>query len=338
MALIDPVIVDDSNVSKTNLRAYLKRAVLSDGTTDARIFSGVIRNDGSGWDYIADSEHRRNGFDAVTVTSGKIHVTYNDPVTKVGTLLVGPDEQFASRGITAGASVGTDEAIISVYMPLSCWLEKSAGAWVFQDIDTAHDAGTDTTVATTSGESTCTITHGDSLDTDVPLVTILKGGGGSVPGVDVRVSYGTDTTVIEAVEDLNGYIVYNGSAWVVTTNNIDVPTVNYTAGVLTVTHEALGSDTKGLNITQTGGVHVVHGGGTLTSTTFQVVFYDYTGTLVTTADTNMKFRYHRPRQVKTKAPDGMRIAVRRNAVLIDAAKLEAAFGNFWLIGEGVPTV
>lgn len=48
--------------------------------------------------------------------------------------------------------------------------------------------------------------------------------------------------------------------------------------------------------------------------------------------------YASPRKVQTKAPDGCRLGLRRAYIQVDAAKVIAEFGNWWLADEGDPTI
>lgn len=73
---------------------------------------GAIRNNGTGWSKIQDSEHQPLNIDTVTDMGSFVRITYGKTASKVGTLLITPDETYAQSGHTAGASVGLSYADI----------------------------------------------------------------------------------------------------------------------------------------------------------------------------------------------------------------------------------
>ena len=84
-----------------------------------RIVAGVIRNSGSGWDFIINANHRGNlNCDSVGIyqADGRLYVDYSGiNAKKVISLLCAPDETFASLGYFTGASVGLTAAYIQIY-------------------------------------------------------------------------------------------------------------------------------------------------------------------------------------------------------------------------------
>jgi hypothetical protein len=84
------------------------------GDTDKYyIIAGVIRNTGSGFQFINDSDHGPLNMVVGTVITGPVGVIINfEPGTKILTFLVGPDETYAIQNITCGASVNFDNALI----------------------------------------------------------------------------------------------------------------------------------------------------------------------------------------------------------------------------------
>lgn len=306
-----------------------------------RAFGYVVRNGGSGWAYIDDVDHRPTGMSTVEVVGDVLRVNYGVTGVRVLTHIVGTDETMAALGMTCGPSVGLAYSDIKMFLPFACWVEKTAGVWAFGASDGCNPwfgPGTDTTIASSGDGSTFTITHKEGSGSHPPTMTVLTqaAGGSAVPGVDVRMSYGGTSVIGTSHADFEGYIVWTGPGqndWTVSTPNISVPTCTFSAGVLTVTHENLGTDTKAVSVDGVGGTYLPASGSTVTGTTFQVVFQDYAGANVATANGNMKFRYSRPRQVKSKAPDGMRVAIQRGPVILNPAKVISTNGNLW--GYGV---
>lgn len=77
--------------------------------------AGAIRNVGNGWAFINDANHSPQNLSAISVnSSGDIVVNYSFTASKVVSLVVTPDETFASL-YSVGASVGLSTATISVY-------------------------------------------------------------------------------------------------------------------------------------------------------------------------------------------------------------------------------
>lgn len=80
----------------------------------------------------------------------------------------------------------------------------------------------------------------------VPTCVMMREGSGKPnAGVDCRPSYGVNTITVTCYDDVAGEIFYNGADWVVNTPNITKPMVNFAAGVPTVTHPDMDTDTKG---------------------------------------------------------------------------------------------
>lgn len=79
-----------------------------------KVLGGAIRNTGNGWGFISDSNHEPLSLSSVNVnSSGQIVLDYGFTATKVVSLIVCPDETFATK-YTVGASVGLDKSIIDI--------------------------------------------------------------------------------------------------------------------------------------------------------------------------------------------------------------------------------
>lgn len=296
----------------------------------------VLRNDGSGWACIDDVDHRPTNIASVSVIGDDLRVTYSGAGVRVVSHQVSTDETMAAMGMLCGPSVGLTYSNIKLYMPFACWVEKTAGSFAFGASDGLNPwfgPGTDTTISTSADQSSFTITHKTASGSHPPVMTVLtqSSGGGASPGADIRISYGGTTIIGTAHSLFEGLISYNAgtSTWDVDTPNIAKPSCSFSSGVLTVTHENLGPDTRAVSVDAVSGIYLPASGATVSGTTFQVVFQDYAGANVTTANSNMKFRYMRPRQVKTKAPDGMRIAIQRGPVILNPINVISMNGNLW---------
>lgn len=84
------------------------------GMTGLIFVAGVLRNTGSGFFWIDDSSHAPLNFDvAIETTSTEVTVHFSFVASKVGTLVVVPDETYALQGIFCGSSVDLDKARIT---------------------------------------------------------------------------------------------------------------------------------------------------------------------------------------------------------------------------------
>jgi hypothetical protein len=72
-----------------------------------KFISCALRNTDGTWSTISDSAHNSMGVLSVAADTSKIRINYDFTATKIHTLVCTPDESFAQRGITFGASVGT---------------------------------------------------------------------------------------------------------------------------------------------------------------------------------------------------------------------------------------
>lgn len=108
-----------------------------------------------------------------------------------------------------------------------------------------------------------------------------------------------------------GYAYYNGSAWV----GIDdgACTFSWNAGILTITHPAI-SGVKASAVNRAG--EYICAVGAVGSTTTEIKFFDYAGTLVTTQASNMRVYWNRNSEGDT----------------VDPADYTNPNGNIWIFG------
>lgn len=75
--------------------------------------AGACRNEGAGFEAIENTAHTTVGPVSFLTDSLQVTMSYpNRGHAKIVSLVVGPDETFATNGITVGASVGNDEAFV----------------------------------------------------------------------------------------------------------------------------------------------------------------------------------------------------------------------------------
>lgn len=92
-----------------------------------RVVAGILRNKGAGWYLLNDAYHKPVGLTAVEVVNRNIIIHFDFTAIKVGSLVVTPDETYATMGVQCGASVGMDLAIISVAVPYIYAVDFSTG-------------------------------------------------------------------------------------------------------------------------------------------------------------------------------------------------------------------
>lgn len=138
---------------------------------------------------------------------------------------------------------------------------------------------------------------------------------GYVVGASVGVS-STSIKIALAAKEIGGYIYYDDGKPEWKTDKLrDITNVSFSNGILTLTHDSLGSEPQCLgSVTGRDGVHASF--GSLSATTTQIKFYDNTGAVITTPDSRCKAYVNRNRRTAYVAP---------NSVV-------SGTGNFWIVG------
>jgi lysophospholipase L1-like esterase len=105
--------------------------------TDGRLYRAiacVVRNTGSGFEFISDAGHAPVGVSSISTAADQLSFTINYSFTaaKVSSLVGTPDETLARLGYTMGASVGLSSATFSVSQPggWGDYLSWNGSAWV----------------------------------------------------------------------------------------------------------------------------------------------------------------------------------------------------------------
>lgn len=92
---------------------------LAGGTPGSRyrIVACVIRNTGSGFEFISDAGHVPVGVTSVNTTSTAVTVNLSFTASRVGAAIAVPDETFAQAGYVFGPSVGLSSIVIYASRP-----------------------------------------------------------------------------------------------------------------------------------------------------------------------------------------------------------------------------
>ena len=175
-------------------------------------------------------------------------------------------------------------------------------------INSTHDAVGISSV--TNNTTVITVNFNVPAGGKVITFVVCPDDGYAKAGYSCGASVGTTSADISLRKQraIADYVSYNGSAFVSNTAGIFTQS-SYTSGILTLTHAAVSTSSDGIvaACVMRDGTYVAHLGST-GGTTTQVKFYDWAGTLITTADSNMKFYLHRGQIVGGEDPSGIQPA------------------------------
>lgn len=138
-SVFDTAIATKANASAlatTNTTVAGKADKATTITSSAPLYAvaGVLRNTGTGWNWISDAGHEPIGIDSVTSDTASITVNYGTlGASKVGSFIVVPDEKLSEQGFQAGASVGTTSTDIYLSRSIpsySDYVAYTSGAFV----------------------------------------------------------------------------------------------------------------------------------------------------------------------------------------------------------------
>lgn len=118
-----------------------------------RIVACVIRNTGSGFEFISDAGHVPVGVKNIVTTSTSITVNLSFTANRVGSVVVVPDETFAKAGYVFGASVGLSSITIQGSQPggFGDYVSYDGSAWA-----SLNGLVTGFSFSTETGYLTCT--------------------------------------------------------------------------------------------------------------------------------------------------------------------------------------
>lgn len=214
---IIPLTPSSNSVVKTN--------DLSAPTKNIKMLTGIIRNSGSGWGFINDSDHEPLNMSSVEVNeSGQIVVNYGFTAKKVLSLIATPDETFAQK-YTIGGSVGKDKVTFNVFE-----LAHTIGGAVSYNQSTDTWSITYSTFTNVSFDSTTgklTLTHETISGIGSAQRYLINADGRNC---DVKVNSATDSTIELIFLDSSGNVITTPSAdmYMYVTRDINTRLVNAT--------------------------------------------------------------------------------------------------------------
>lgn len=301
-------------------------------TAKLRVILGVIRNTGTGWQFIDDTGHSPTGFNAaaIAVVNGVIQIPHLFNGVKVGSVMAVVDETFAAKGYTVGGSIGTGQSNFTIGAPMRFIVDTNSNTVtappIFAGLITASYASGITTVNHPAADAGMS-----------PQINKMRRAGDPI-GSYPTCGYTDTTTLIEHNTVLGGMATYSAGVWSTVS---DVDPINTPIGLswdsvngkLDVTHPRC-TNSYDLQISQRGNFHpkISAVGSSIDRGKFSVEFYDNTGTKVTVQSLDMNFTWSRPGFVKSNINSGGLYSVDRGYVAVDASKVVSLTGNIWLFG------
>ena len=281
-----------------------------------------------------DATHTPMNVSSVTQPDAfTIRVNYIRTASKINSFVVGPDDALTPYGVVCGGDVGTAYANIITAAPFTAQISKSGGtpSLSLNALWTGGVAGGSISVSATDA-SICRISHTSSVVNDPPVVSLLEATLGLFPIISF---YSESVIDVQMLGDAAGYVSYDGSSWAqALSDNLTAPTLTWTASnTLKVDHGVSGSTNRVPLLTGHGGTYIPHVVN-IGSTFFEVAFYDYAGTKITTQNTSMTFWYRRFLHVPCTWPNGMDVVVQRGLIKVPSALYSGVAGNnFWVMGD-----
>lgn len=303
-------------------------SISGDGQRQYDYLSCAIRNSSGTFAFIDDVDHQPTGLQSVVHSDATtIQINYKKTCQKVGTFLVCPDETLAPYGVSAGASVGISAAYIKTAAPLG-FTVSGTGAVTTTPLWSGS-------ITATAASNVITVLHPPVAHAeDPPSICIV---GSNTAKELVYAGFGIDQVTLRCMDQMNGYVYYDGSAWVwepTLSSNLNTPTLTWTgSNTLQIAHEDVG-DRYGISLTPhapTGTIRpAVNTAGT---NLFEIIFFDAAGSQITTPSTGMKVWYTRCAKVPSKLPSDLLVSVRRGYATVPIANYaNIAAQNFWIIG------
>lgn len=306
------------------------------GNTNSRHFSigAIPQCDNTGtFHLINDSVHNPMNVTSVTQPDQyTIRINYAKTATKINSFIAAPDAELAPFGVVCGGDVGTSYANIQAYAPLNFIADNNSPTpnIVLNELWNPSLAVGSIT-ATRLNPSTLRITHPVSAPNEPPVVCAVN----SSRIFDFIVSYGNTQVDIVCISNASGYISYDGSNWTQAFSpNMTSPTFTWTASnTLKIDHGVAYQSTAVPKLTPHGGNYipvVVNYGGTF----IEVAFYDYTGSKITTQNTNMTFWYEIGIKVPSNWPVGAIVSCQRGMIHVPSYNFKGVVGNnLWVYGD-----
>lgn len=299
---------------------------------------GIPRCSGGVFTLLEDAGHNSLNTSGITQNGDyQIRIQYAKTATKVNNAVVAIDNELAPYGIFCGGDVGIGFTNFTPQAPLEGFVTKigAGGTWfgtvLFKDADLTVDYTNDV----------LSIEHPVGWPAGcVPMVqNVFKF---SNPRDNPRIAVGFSQTKVEirSVVDLAGLVQWNGSAFgflpgvntFISDDELSNITFSESGGVLTVTHpQAVDYDIQVSPFGQGSYIPFVDNVG---PNSFDVVFYDFSGTKITTPSSAMRVFIRRKHALKGKIQDHQQFLIKAPLTAPKSANFsDIAGNNFWFMGD-----
>lgn len=281
------------------------------------------------WQPISDTNHHPVGISSVVSSATNVTINYDFTTTGVGSILVVADETLSPYGVSAGCSVGTASALMTITRDrIADYVYYNGVTWV-----SLSNVFSNMAFDTATGK--LTLTH-DPIGGATGFATARNG------AVAAQID-GTTPTTTEVLwrstpQIITDYISYNGTTWV-SSNGNSTGLVYDGSGKLTVTHAPIaGFGVSAFMRDVASDMHCE--AGTLGSTTTEILFKTSAGVKATAPTTAMRIYFSRMADgggIITTPNTTQRAFIKRvggGAINPQApgSILMGASANFWLIG------
>lgn len=334
----------DLEVKTTELGAQLdniaNKGVVTTAGKKGIIYASVIRNAGTGWEFIGnDNVHDEINFKSIEAIGSRIKLI-NNPIKLIGSTVVAPDDTLAGYALTCGASVGKLESFINCYAPFN-------GVLSGEGTLTCNNWFRDTYTLNKLNDATgFEITWDGTSNTIEPVfATTVRSGSTVHNGLEIMASKDAyNKATFRAYNDLYAHVGYDGSKFNVSTScvaNIIAEWNKYNDNTLVITHDSV-PNIANYNLFQTVNIsmrtpldnNLIHCRvERVTQTEIRLSFYDNSGAKITTPNTNMRLFMSMP---GFKVPHVWGTYCRANIMLghtiIRPEKLIHENGNLWVLG------
>lgn len=302
-----------------------------DDKTYKRI-SGVLRQStaAGGWSALNDSGHNSTGIDTLTISGKNLIMAYDFSASKVSHLTLTPDETYASQGLIFGASVGTSSATISAYAPLSG--RVSSGV-----LDFNASLGQVVSFVSDAPNGKITVTHNGRPS--VAQAVNVTNSTNAVNGEFIVSANSTTGFTLQWTSPLAGRFAYNGTNFVLTESTNVAGSVtaawNGTLNCMRVSHPNIGTNNNSISVlhSRDAPTRYLITVDTVSSSSFDVFFYDLTGALITAPTTSMIVYVSRNSNIPSVLPSTVGVASFDAGVIqCDMNQLHGSGANVWVDG------
>ncbi|MDA1862776.1 BppU family phage baseplate upper protein [Bacillus cereus group sp. BY128LC] len=298
-----------------------------------KVVGGILRNDGTGFKFVDDVDHKRMNSTSVTNDSSSIRVTMPFTAKKIIALVATPDETYAANGFFIGASVGTNNIALQIYKAknkmISGQIEKIGSSF-------SVTSGTGSGIGNLSWNDTDKILTINHDQTNGYGISIENRNLGIVAKATAGAGAGNTLVQFFNERESSGYIKYNGSTWDIT-NGKGITSVTFNSGKIVVNHDWL----EGFQLSVEGkGGNYRYQVDSMNNSTVVISVLNSLGEPITAVDSSMAFFFYRKSDntVPINPSSGTtkfffsRTTDKQALELIDPNTIALPWGNIWYYG------